>query len=62
MVQTTTRTMTRTMTAVLTAALVALAAVLQQPEFITAALLVVVLGAGWDLRRTRELARARVRP
>lgn len=62
MAQTTTRTMTRTMIAVLTAALVALAVVLQQPEFITAALLVVVLGTGWDLRRTREPARARVRP
>jgi hypothetical protein len=36
--------------------------VLQQPEPITAALLVVVLGTGWDLRRTRELARVRVRP
>jgi hypothetical protein len=62
MARTTTRTMTRTMTAVLTAALVALAVVLQRPEFITAALLVVVLGTGWDLRRTRELARVRVRP
>jgi hypothetical protein len=62
MTQTTTRTMTRTATAVLTAALVALAVVLQQPEPITAALLVVVLGTGLDLRLTRELARVRVRP
>jgi hypothetical protein len=62
MAQTTTRTMTRTATAVLTAALVALAAVLQQPEPITAALLVVVLGTGWDLHLTRQLARVRVRP
>jgi hypothetical protein len=62
MTQTTTRTMTRTATAVLTAALVALAVVLQQPEPLTAALLVVVLGTGLDLRLTRELARVRVRP
>ncbi|WP_035924539.1 hypothetical protein [Kocuria rosea] len=62
MTQTTTRTMTRTATAVLTAALVALAVVLQQPEPLTAALLVVVLGTGWDLRLTRELARVQVRP
>ncbi len=60
--RTTTRTVARTVTAVLTAALVALAVVLESPELITAALLVVVLGTGWDLRRTREPARVRVRP